>query len=389
MIIYNLIKVLFKLKINFTLPKKYQLLVFDDVSVGDLKNILKDRTYYVLVSRPERLKTINLNWNIIKRLFKFKTKNLYTAYLAGLVEAVDPKIVITADDLALKFSDVAKLLSNKIKFMIVQNSANNKDEFTHLFKTGKLKKNLNEKLFFPNFYCFGENEESEFKRNNIQVKNFFKFGCLRLSNYLQYKKLSNLKIQKRKFDVALISEFQSPARNQRWDEKGIDEAFGKLANYTIEFSKKHNLKFIFILKAIKMRNTELNFYRNFLTKDNMDYLLTNSRKIDREKFSSYTDIEESNVVVGKWSTLLREKLALKGKILSCNFTDRSIFNFPITSICSIENPSFKEFENRMIKILKMSDREYLSHFENNLITLDENNLTHELINRELNKSINV
>ena len=190
MIIYNLIKILFKLKINFTLPKKYQLLVFDDVSVGDLKNVLKDRTYYVLVSRLERLKTINLNWNIIKKLFKFKTKNLYTAYLASLVEAVDPKIVITADDLALKFSDVAKLLNNKINFMMVQNSANNKDEFTHLFKTGKLKKNLNEKLFFPNFYCFGENEEYEFKRNNIQVKNFFKFGCLRLSNYLQYKKLS-------------------------------------------------------------------------------------------------------------------------------------------------------------------------------------------------------
>ena len=52
----------------------------------DLKNVLKDRTYYVLV-RLERLKTINLNWNIIKKLFKFKTKNLYTAYLASLVEA--------------------------------------------------------------------------------------------------------------------------------------------------------------------------------------------------------------------------------------------------------------------------------------------------------------
>ncbi len=388
MFIYNLIKILFKLKFNFTLPKKYQLLVFDDVSVVYLKNVLKDRAYYVLVSRPERLKTIYLNWNIIKKLFRFKTKNLYTAYLASLIEAVDPKIVITADDLALKFSDVAKLLNKKIHFMIVQASANNKDEFTHLFKTGRHKKNLNEKLFFPNFYCFGENEVSEFKRNNIQVKNFFKFGDIRLSNYLQYKKSLNLKIQKRKFDVALISEYQSPPRNQRWDEQGIDEAFGKLANYTIEFTKKHNLKFIFILKAIHMRNKELDFYRNFLTKDNMDYLLTNSRKIDREKFSSYTDIEESNVVVGKWSTLLREKLALKGKILSCNCTDRSIFNFPINSICSIENPSFEEFENRMIKILKMSDNEYLSYFENNLITLDENNLTHELLNKELNKSIN-
>ena len=42
----------------------------------------------------------------------------------------------------------------------------------------------------------------------------------------------------------------------------------------------------------------------------------------------------------------------------------------------------------MIKILKMSDHEYFSNFENNLITLDENNLTFELLNKELNKSIN-
>ena len=62
MFIYNLIKILFKLKFNFTLPKKYQLLVFDDVSVVYLKNVLKDRAYYVLVSRPERLKTIYLNY---------------------------------------------------------------------------------------------------------------------------------------------------------------------------------------------------------------------------------------------------------------------------------------------------------------------------------------
>ena len=63
------------------------------------------------------------------------------------------------------------------------------------------------------------------------------------------------------------------------------------------------------------------------------------------------------------------------------------FNFPINSICSIENLSFEEFENRMIKILKMSDHEYFSNFENNLITLDENNLNFELLNKELNKLI--
>ena len=38
----------------------------------------------------------------------------------------------------------------------------------------------------------------------------------------------------------------------------------------------------------------------------MDYLLRNSRKIDREEFSSYKYIEESNVVVGKFSLIERE-----------------------------------------------------------------------------------
>ena len=67
--------------------------------------------------------------------------------------------------------------------------------------------------------------------------------------------------KQRKYDVALISEFQSPARNQRWGEKGIDEAFGKLANYTIEFSKKHSIKIGRIVDLISHRRAKDKFIK--------------------------------------------------------------------------------------------------------------------------------
>ena len=82
------------------------------------------------------------------------------------------------------------------------------------------------------------------------------------------------------------------------------------------------------IKIIPITLESKEFYRKQLTANEFNYLLNNSiHKTDQ--FSSYKTLIESKVVIGVSTTMLREKLSLfKGKILTCNYTNLPLFNFP-------------------------------------------------------------
>ena len=49
------------------------------------------------------------------------------------------------------------------------------------------------KFHIPNFLCFGENEIKDYKKNKQLIKKFTKVGSLRISNYLNSKKIKRRK----------------------------------------------------------------------------------------------------------------------------------------------------------------------------------------------------
>ena len=58
------------------------------------------------------------------------------------------------------------------------------------------------------------------------------------------------------------------------------------------------------------------------------------------------------------STLLREKISSKEKVLSCNYTQSSFWNFPIDGICLLKEDGYQNFESRLDKIFSISPDEY-------------------------------
>ena len=62
--------------------------------------------------------------------------------------------------------------------------------------------------------------------------------------------------------------------------------------------------------------------------------------------------------------MLREKLATKGKILSCNFSGMKIFDFPIKQICYLNNPSYEEFSKKLFDLRKLSNDEFIEKLKN-------------------------
>ena len=126
--------------------------------------------------------------------------------MMALIKSISPKLIITLEDNSLEFSKLAKILNNEYIFIAVQNSARYFGQYRKLFEKNILKKNPNNSLYLPNYFCFGDHEVNETKKENIKVKNYFPVGLLRLSNYLQFKLEQNIDEINIKYDFALICE---------------------------------------------------------------------------------------------------------------------------------------------------------------------------------------
>ena len=288
-----------------------------------------------------------------------------TAYLSSLLEIVRPKVVLTFVDNSLKFFDIAKIFNKKINFVAIQNGARHDLKiYKHLYKAKKINSDLTKNYYIPNFLCFGQFEIDDYKENEIKVKNFSKVGSLRLANFFHHIEKNKISLKKSLYDICLISDPMIAGKNEEWDIPGLEEGFAKTIKYTIKFCMKHNMKMIFSWKiknkktTPKAFNNELVFYKKHLNDIEFNYVVSNS--IEKDKFSSYKAMFQSNIVVATYSTMLRENLGIGGKILSCNCTYSDIFDFPIEGICSIKNCNFQEFEKRLLDIHSISKENYFS-----------------------------
>jgi surface carbohydrate biosynthesis protein len=352
----------FKIKIIFQNPKKKKLVVFDCDSNIDLKYILLDYDYFTLQVRKEKINKIYLSLEIILKIFKNYKGNLMSAYLISLIEIVNPKIIVSTIDNSLKLSEICKKLYKKINFISIQNSNRYDIKINKFFYDKKIVNfNLNKNYFASNFFCFGQYEKDHYKKYSVDVKKFYPVGSIRLSNFFNYLKEKKIKIRKSFYDICLISE-ACPGTDKMFNDYNMEKGFAKVAQYTIKFCIKHDLKLVFAAKRAKDSKSfdnELNFYKKYLTTNEFKYLLKHKVDRDMENFSSYRLVYESEIVVGNRSTLLKEKLCTGGKILSVNLTKSNLWNFHIRGICSMNDCSYEEFEQRLLYIKKIGKIEYL------------------------------
>lgn len=378
-------------------PKQYDLIIFDGKSLDDLKYLIKDKKYFVIENRKERIKEIYCGINFIISfiinffLFFFKAKNFHTIYLYTLIKKINPKIIITSIDNSFKFSDLSKLLKEEINFFAVQNAS--REDFAqndYNLKKKIITKDLN-KLYYniPNFFCYGQYEIDSALKYKIKIDKFYKVGSLRLANFFQYVKDEGLKINKNKYDICLISEGGIDSYDKLFHTQSVNESFANIAKLTIQFVKKNNLKFIFLRKFYgKDFSKELNFYKNYLDNEDLNFLIKNSfSKNNPFSYESYFGLMESKVAIGAQSTLLRDKIGCKEKILSLTIPQLEFFHFPLNGICKLNSFDYDNFEHRLNYILNISIDEYVSKIDKKisyLIEFDKNYSAIDKIKDKLN-----
>lgn len=384
------IKIIFfilKIKKKFNLPKKTPIIIWDKEASEDLRYCINLKKTFIMCSRPYHLKEIYITPQIIFTMIKYYRGNIVTAYFCSLINAISPRLVVTMIDNSLKFFEISKFFKNKINFLAIQNAARyDVLRYQYLYKKKKIKKSFVNQFYFDNFFCFGKHEIKHYKKNNININNYKIIGSLQLSNYLNYLKNKKKKLPKTKFDISVVSE-GSTNLDQEYGVNNLAFNWTKIITYSIKFAIENGLRFNFIFKREKKRGkgfyeSEIKYLKKYLNPKNIEYLLKNCNHKDNSNFSSYDAISKTNVLIGTTSTLLREKIALNGKVLSCNFSGLKIFDFPIKKICFIKNPSYKEFAERLKQIIKMKDKKFLNLIkqDNNFLITNKNEANSELRN---------
>ena len=354
---------LFQIKIKFKLPKKIDIFVFDREDLLSIDPILKIFKNKILIDgRFSSTKKIYLNLAIIKEIKKNYQGDLSTAYYSSLINLIKPKLILTFVDNSWMFSKLTKKFYKKFHFLAIQNAVRYEIKINNnLYKKKIEKTNLNKNFFYDNFLTFGKYEIDHYRNNNIFIRDAQDIGSLRLANAINNLKTKKRKIKKNKYDICIISDAFIVGTDNRFGLSGLEKGQIKYIKSIIKIIKKHNLNFIFCFKRFQNRiNKEMLFYETYLTKEELEFIKNNSTdRLDNKYNSSYQKMLESKLTVSLWSSMLRENIALGRKSLSINYSGKEVSSFPIKGICAIKNPNYNTLENRVLKLVNMSEKKYI------------------------------
>ncbi len=408
-----MLKYLFKLikNLNFLLkykfiwinPKPKEILVFDDESYLEIKDMIKKYDHNILVVRKENMKHLYISLKILILTIYYYRGNLFSSYLISLIIIFDPKVVFTFIDNSFKFSEITKRfkkINKNINFIALQNGARYEPlEYEYLFNSGINKKNLNYSFNLPILLSFGLYEKNLLKKKKINFDKIFPVGNLRLDNYIIYKKKTQLQLKKKK-QICFLSEHNNWDSKIKLLDKNFVKNYYKLLNYCLRYAKNNKYKIIICSKRIKKDNKlvdntpyyeEKKAYANFVSNDYKKFFKKNLIDRSKDRFQTYKIMEESEITVGTMSTLLRENLFLRNKIFACNTSKINIYDFPIKDFFSSSLDSYDLFEKKIDNLIKMPKKKYFNNLDNKIYYLTDNkvsprNKIYSIIDRKLKKS---
>lgn len=345
--LFKILKLFFNCKLSFSKIKEKKIILFDCENTKSLKKLFKKKDYHILTTRYYRFKIIYLNINIILELIKNYnfSQSIKINYLIAVIKSLNPKLILTNIDNSRDFHILSKFFYKKIYCAAIQ-MANRGDLLYNPLSWTK-------KFFIPNFFCFSNFEKKIYKKRKAIIHNYYPIGSLTSAIAKKYIDLDKNK-KSLNYDICLISDaFDGKEFPQ---VKNFSDIEGLIAKYTHKLCKEENLKLVFIGKRKKntfLGNQEIEFYNKYLGKNNFKIL---QPKIDN--YLSYRNLYRSKIIIGHCSTLLREAIGFKKKVLFCNFTGSKFIQIPAEGILQLKSIKYDDFKKRVLKIINMKKSDY-------------------------------
>ena len=351
----------------FQRPPKSKIVIFDEANSHYITNYIlpgistftykiRSPNYYVSFSIFYLfIKTLSdFNWHAIKKRKKIHAfgKEILCHYHLGCLQFINPKVIITLSD----NSSFYHWLCNRYKdaqFFAIQNGN----------RTNKqLDNEINQ--YHQHFFCFGNYETDKYAQYDHKIQYSHPVGSL-LGGYYTYRN-RNKNNPVKSFEIGIVSQFNEGMLNK---EKILDPIFLESLNlmhtYCARYIFKKNNKAVVLLRKSKDDKSEIQYLKKYYH-DNVTY-----RFNDREKFSTYKGMEQSEVVISFFSTSSIEAFGWGKKILHCDFTASNQYNDYDPMIMFTE-PNYDAFEMRLdllrnepYKHYKERTKGYSSYLMNN------------------------
>ena len=287
---------LLRTKLKFNKPNKNKILLFDYTNEAIFKKLIKRKIEVLYI----RLEVINF-YILFMAIKSYGFFNLGKNYIKTYIECVEPKIIITFNELHGTFYLLKKLVKkNSFSTIAVQDGYRTLPNFSGFnlmnIKDYKVDKILN----------FSKRDKKLYE--NISNSSKVVAGSFR-NNF--YKKITNIKNKK----ILLVSQYRDQYKNNEKIIYFIREK--KILDYLKIFCKKNNIKYLIATKPGVSKNNYINAFN----------LHKNSEIISDLNFKKkYEIIDKSEVTIFADSSLGMEALSRGNKIISFPF--RPYFDVP-------------------------------------------------------------
>ena len=271
-----------KIQFRFDLPKKYKLLLYDEIHSQILYEIVKTN-FNILEIRKKKI----YFWIYLKQIFfldfSFKT------YSINFIKYISPKIIITFNDARFQMYDLKKDFKNII-FISVMNGFRSVKWFKE-----KKKIFLNNKQKFYGDYFFVLNKYYIPKFQNFIKAKYFPFGHFRNNSV----KINNTKVYGQFLYIS-----------QTWEDKKNIDFHVKLLSFINLYLSRYNLKIHILLRRSSnnvLLKDEMDFY-NMIFQSNCVFI-----QIDEWK-KKYKELDKYENIIFTLSTMGYEAIARKKKV---------------------------------------------------------------------------
>ena len=319
--------------LDFSLPEKKSVLIFDDIEQKIFKKLFQKKKIYFIKARNN---TYNFFALIYASIFCLRS-NFKIEYLNFFFVISSSKILITSSFKRLIIFQI-KNFYPQFKILVIQNGLFGKI-FFDLIKKSKYRT-----FKADYFFCFSKVEVTHLK-NYIQSK-YIVMGSFR-NNYYSKNQL-NIKNQ-----IVYISQYRKNLVKKK-EFKFLYDLEKKVLPMIFNYSKDINVSLL-ILPGESNFSTEYSYYKKIL-KSNKFILLR--RNVD----ASYKICDESNISVGLDSTLVFENLSRGNKVAFFSYSKNVNYDLSINSINFLKNHNNKFCSNNLKKkfIYKVLDYVYFS-----------------------------
>jgi len=345
--IKSAIKLLKQLKFYMHRPKKVDAVIFYlDRDFLIREYVLEPIGFSSVSIDPIK---VNVHYQVLIKLFALFTSNiaeinkrkLLTIFAEAHILSYNPKAVITLMDDCGIFSELSKFC-HRTEFYAIQNGTRT---------IWQLKREY-EQIYLTNFFCFGEHVIDTYKRYNKIIKEPLLTGSFIADIYYYNNKKQNIE----KKDICLIDH---------WVERSLDVLYGTDSSPYFDDDYVNSLKTLdeHLSRYVKetgcsitigARGDDLRTIQHYkeLFGDNVY-----GKKEDW--FSTYEAMINSSLIIGTCSTTLSESLGWGKKVLFYDLTQGQIYSSCTENgLWNINSDSYKQFKERVNKILSMTAEEY-------------------------------